>query len=340
MFATPSRENLFTAKASTNLTASQYMSVRYGRNTNSQVYNAQTRLVPTSWGDSQNKFNSINLNHNWALGGTKLNEFVFQYADFSNHIDARTDAALNIFPNGVRVGANANTPQTTEQHKFQFRDDFSWNLTGLGGQGHAFKAGINYIHEPRLYVTFASGSKAYTYTHLTNDLNGPITLVTRNKEGSSANLPMDQYGIYIQDDWRVNNRLTVNAGLRYDLVTGFKLDQSRIPNFVKLQAAAQAGRFVNAPGFDEFGPDPADDTNNIQPRIGAVYDLRGNGKDIIRAGWGIYYDFGYTNANILFPGLSVQGDPASCSRPPTPPACATRTARSSRSTIRCRTSRR
>ncbi len=307
VFATPSRENLFTAKASTNLTSSQYMSVRYGRNTNQQVYNAQTRLVPTSWGDSKNQFNSINVNHNWALGGTKLNEFVFQYADFSNHIDARTDAALNIFPNGVRVGANANTPQSTEQRKFQFRDDFSWGVTGMGGQGHSFKAGINYIHEPRLYVTFASGSKAYTYTHLTNDINGPITLVTRNKEGSSANLPMDQYGMYIQDDWRVNNRLTINAGLRYDLVTGFKLDQSGIPNFVKLQAAARAGRFANAPGFDEFGPEPAEDTNNIQPRIGAVYDLRGNGKDIVRAGWGIYYDFGYTNANILFPGLSVQG---------------------------------
>ena len=34
---------------------------------------------------------------------------------------------------------------------------------------------------------------------------------------------------------------------------------------------------------------------------------RGNGKDVVRAGWGIYYDFGYTNANILFPGLSAQG---------------------------------
>ena len=47
--------------------------------------------------------------------------------------------------------------------------------------------------------------------------------------------------------------------------------------------------------------------NNIQPRIGAVYDLRGDGKDVIRAGYGVYYDFGYTNANILFPGLSAQG---------------------------------
>ena len=80
-----------------------------------------------------------------------------------------------------------------------------------------------------LFVTFSSGSADYAYTHLDNDLNGPISRVTRNKPGASANLPMDQYGFYIQDDWRVTDRLTVNAGLRYDLVTGFLIDQSAIP---------------------------------------------------------------------------------------------------------------
>ena len=306
VFPTPSRENLFTAKGSASLTPEHYLAVRYGRNTNSQVYNAATRQTQDNWGDSQNSFNSINVNHNWLLGGSKLNEFVFQYADFANHIDARTTAPLQIFPNGVQIGANTNTPQTTEQRKFQFRDDFSWSMTGMGGIGHDLKAGVNYIHEPRLYVTFASGSSDYAYTHTTNDLNGPIRLITRNKPGSSANLPMDQFALYVQDDWRINDRLTINAGLRYDLITGFKLDQSGIPNFVILQDAARAGRFDGVPGFDEFGPEPTEDYNNIQPRIGAVYSFR-DSKDVIRAGWGVYYDFGYTNANILFPGLSVQG---------------------------------
>ena len=307
VFPLPYRENLLTAKASTNLTASQYLSVRYGRNTNSQVYGAGTRSLPENWGDSTNTFNSINLNHNWVLGGSKLNEFIFQYADFGNHIVARTGAPQQTFPNGVSIGYNSNTPQTTEQRKFQFRDDFSWSVTGMGGRGHDFKAGVNFINEPRLYVTFSSGSTDYAFTHLTNDINGPISAVSRSKEGASANLPTKQFGMYVQDDWRVSDRFTVNAGLRYDLVTGFKIDQSGIPNFNILQEAGRAGRFNGVPGFDEFGPEPSEDYNNVQPRIGAVYDLRGDGRDIIRAGWGLYYDFGYTNANILFPGLSAQG---------------------------------
>ena len=118
---------------------------------------------------------------------------------------------------------------------------------------------------------------------------------------------MDQYGFYIQDDWRVTDRLTINAGLRYDLVTGFLIDQSAIPNYVALTGAAAAGRFDGVPGFDEFGKKAQEDKNNWQPRIGGVYDLRGDGRDIVRAGWGIYYDYGFTNANILFPGLSAQG---------------------------------
>ena len=42
-------------------------------------------------------------------------------------------------------------------------------------------------------------------------------------------------------------------------------------------------------GLENFGLEPKDDKNNFQPRIGFAYDVRGNGKDVIRGGWGIYY---------------------------------------------------
>jgi hypothetical protein len=59
-------------------------------------------------------------------------------------------------------------------------------------------------------------------------------------------------------------------------------------------------------GFDEFGQTPAEDKNNIAPRVGFTYDVNGNGKFIARGGVGRYYDFAYTNANILFAVIGAQ----------------------------------
>src|SRR5205807_5472557 len=138
--------------------ATQYLSVRYGRNDNTSPYGASPINTVDNWGDSTNRLNSINLNHNWILGGSKLNEFVFQYSDFRNHIGARTTLPFQQFPNGTQTGGSLNAPQTTEQHKYQFRDDFSWHVTKHGGLGHDFKAGVNFIDEPHLFVTFNVGN--------------------------------------------------------------------------------------------------------------------------------------------------------------------------------------
>jgi len=308
VFPVPYRETLGTGKVTANLSAAQYLSVRYGRNTNSQPYNAAVDSTFDNWGDSANSLNSFNANHNWVVGGSKLNEIIFQYADFSNQILSRSSAPNDFFPNGVTSGGNGNTPQTTQQHKYQFRDDFSWHVTGHGGLGHDFKVGFNFINEPRLFITFNAGKGVIFNTHLTNDLSGPIQQVTVSDGNSFANIPNKQYATYVQDDWRIGNRLTINAGLRYDLVTNIStLDQSKNPNFVAVQAAGAAGLLKSIVGLENFGKTPQDDRNNFQPRIGAVYDLRGDAKDIVRAGWGIYTDFGYTNSNVLFAATDSTG---------------------------------
>jgi len=309
----PYRENLGTGKVTMNLNPAQFLTIRYGRNNNSQIYGASPTSTPDNWGVSKNVFNSINVNHNWVLGGSKLNEFIFQYADFANNITANTTAPLQTFPNGVTTGANTNVPQTTEQHKFQFRDDFSWHKTGMGGLGHDFKTGVNFINEPRLFITFNSAKGVQQLTHVTNDVNGPISSITLNDGNSAANIPTKQLGLYIQDDWRVSDRLTINLGLRYDIVDGMNFDQSLNPNFVKVQQAALAGKFNTlappvAAIMNDFALTPQDDKNNFQPRIGAVYDVRGDGKDVVRGGWGIYTDFGYTNSNVLFAAADASGN--------------------------------
>ena len=306
VFDTPLRENLLTGKVTANLNPYHYVSVRYGRNTNSQPYDATLRNTRSAWSISENSFNSVNLNHNWVLQGSKLNEFVFQYADFRNHIPLSSNDPWLIFPNGVRRGANTNTPQTTEQKKWQFRDDFSWSVTGMGGLGHDFKAGVNWIHEPRLFITF-NGGAAPQLTLNADALDASVRQVTFQGGAADVNIPLDLYSLYIQDDWRLSDRLTLNLGLRYDYVTNMPIDQSNNPNFQVLQEAGAAGRFANFPFMEDFGESPQNDGDNLQPRIGVAYDLRGDGRDILRAGWGIYTDFGYTNANVLFPALDTAG---------------------------------
>ncbi|MEO8077917.1 MAG: TonB-dependent receptor [Acidobacteriota bacterium] len=307
VYKTPYRENLVTVKQTTTINAAQYLAVRYGRNSNTQPYAAALRSAPSFWSTSQNSFNSINANHNWVLSGSKLNEFIFQFANFKNSIPLSTTSAYELFPNSVAIGANPNTPQKTEQTKWQFRDDFSWSVTGMGGLGHDFKTGVNFINEPHLFTTFNSGVDDYFYTHLTDERGGPIQTITRNGGTGDVNIPFRQYSTYLQDDWRLSDRITLNLGLRYDYVTGVEVDQSGNPNFQTLQAAGLAGRFQGVAGFEDFGKSQQEDRNNLQPRIGIAYDLRGNSKDVLRGGWGVYQDFGYTNSNTLFAAIDASG---------------------------------
>ncbi len=306
VFAVPYRVTPLSGKVTANLSGNQFLSVRYGYDKDTQPYGAAPNSTYDNWGDSTNSYNSINVNHNWVLSGSKLNEFIFQFADFSNNIASRSSAPNQSFPNGVTIGANGNTPQTTQQQKYQIRDDFSWHKSG-GGLGHDMKAGVNFINEPRLYITFNTGKGSVFNTHVTNDVNGPISLVTVSDGNASANIPMKQFATYFQDDWRINDRLTLNLGIRYDLMTGYQIDESLNPNFVAVQAAGAAGKLGGIVGLENAGLTPQEDHNNFQPRVGAVYDVRGDGKDIVRGGWGVYTDVGYTNSNVLFAAADSTG---------------------------------
>src|SRR5262249_51705272 len=89
-------------------------------------------------------------------------------------------------------------------------------------------------------------------------------------------------------------------------------DQSQNIVFQELQAAAQRGVFASSsapcpcPGFEDFGKEASEDKNNIAPRVGFTYDTKADGDLVIRGGAGRYYDFAYTNANILFAVIGAQ----------------------------------
>jgi outer membrane receptor protein involved in Fe transport len=301
----PFREDLFTAKVTASPRSTHYLALRYARDGNSQPAGAGLRAAPSSWATTLNTYHSLNANHNWVAGRSTLNEFVFQFSDYVNQVPA-TDTGPHLrFPNGVTAGTSPLAPQGTEQRRWQFRDDVSWTRTGLGGLGHFVKAGVNVIHEPHLFVSVGQGTSGI-FTMGANALNGPVTSILVIGGNTELNIPYDSYALFAQDDWRVNDRLTLNLGVRWDYVDGIPFSQEGNPNFQALQAAGRTGRFSGTI-LEDFGEEPRGDKDNVQPRAGFVYDLHGTGRESIRGGWGIYTDFGYTNANVLTAAIDAAG---------------------------------
>jgi hypothetical protein len=304
----PFSDELGTGKLSVNAGPSQYLQVRYGYQKNADKYGQSALAAPNSLGTVSNDYKSLLAGHTWQVGANKVNEFLFQYTKFANAITADSQDPYIYFPSGAHSGQNINTPQTTNQKKYQYKDDFSWS-TQFGAMHHDFKMGAQFINEPTLGGDFTSGTTGQ-YS-LKNDVVGsPVVQIIKYGGFSGDSTPIKQYNAYFQDDIGVNKNLTINAGIRWDNWTGFDLNQSLNPNLAVLQAAANAGKYPNEYWLAQFknggGTVLSNPKNNWGPRLGFSYDLKGDSQNIIRGGLGRYYDFPYTNANILFPAMAVQ----------------------------------
>jgi hypothetical protein len=305
-FSLPFKDDLATAKATFNVSPKQFLQVRFGYQKNSDKYGASAQAGPTALGTVSNKYSSILAGHNLQIGSDTLNEFLIQYTKFDNLITADSNDPSLYFPSGATIGQNINTPQSTHQVKYQYRDDLSFSRS-LGGRTHQFKTGLNYIHEPTLGGDFSTGLTGQ-YQLKEDRLGSPVTDITFYGGFFGDKTPVDQYGGYVQDDIFVNDKLTLNVGVRYDLWTGFDLDQRTNPIWQALSTQTKFNEYYLRDFQGGKGGKLKNDTNNWAPRLGFSYDLNGDGRRLLHGGWGIYYDFPYTNATILFPAAAVQAN--------------------------------
>src|SRR5262249_37296259 len=96
------------------------------------------------------------------------------------------------------------------------------------------------------------------------------------------------YSGYLQDDFKMLDRLTVNLGLRYDYTPPYTDIDERVRNFdVSTMQLTPRGTRLYRP-----------DHNDLAPRLGFTYDLGGNGRSILRGGYGRYYG--------LYPPVSAE----------------------------------
>jgi outer membrane receptor protein involved in Fe transport len=304
--AIPFKDDLFTGKLTANLSPKQFLQVRYGYQKNTDKYGASALSTPDSLGTVNNKYSSLLAGHSVQLGSDSLNEFVFQYTKFNNTITADSTLPYLYFPSGAHSGQNVNTPQSTNQTKYQYKDDFSFTRN-LFGRTNNFKVGANYIHEPTLGGDFTTGTSGQ-FSFAADNINSPVVDITFFGGFAGDTTPVNQYSGYFQDDILASDRLTLNVGLRYDYWTGYDLDQTANPIWQTLSTQTRYNESYLRDFQGGRGGKLKNDKNNWSPRLGFTFDANGDGKHLIRGGWGIYYDFPYTNATILFPATAVQSN--------------------------------
>ncbi len=303
---TPYDDTLITTKIDHRISDKQSMFYRYSQQkftSPNDQFDASLPSDLTGGNTTNNKMYSFVVSHTYTLSPTQLNQFAFHFQDFTNSILAVTDKPNLIFPS-VQTGANVNVPQMTTERKYQLRDDFSWLVNK-----HSMKFGVNYIHT-KIGGFFFFGAKGYQVTFGSDPLtlkNSPQGFATPGAvqnitffdgAGDTAQPPMHQLALYFQDDYKVTPRLTLNLGLRWDANIGVLIDQTNNRTMKLLKqiqhpfAQALAGNAQKlrrkTPSFLEF-----------QPRIGFAWDMNGDGKTVVRGGYGIFYDQIFQNLTLF-----------------------------------------
>jgi hypothetical protein len=247
-----------------------------------------------------------------VLSNRALNEIRGGYAAYglnqtsltswSNHWQAAngitTDGPVIRF-RGFSFNRNGNLPRYRDQGVYNIRDDFTYSFDAAGR--HDLKVGGEYLHlldntrncntcgglivaqngarPANIEALFPDAFNADTW-----NLAAISPLVSRYTIGisdSSAFLTpihLWKYGAWGQDDWKVSSRLTMNLGLRYDLIWN---------------------AFAQNVSFQSFElPGRPQDAKNFQPRVGFAYQV--NERTVVRGGTGLYYN-DVLNTNVLWP---------------------------------------
>jgi Carboxypeptidase regulatory-like domain len=214
------------------------------------------------------------------------------------------------FQNIRNLGANSNQPLITNQNDFAFFDNVTWTR---GKQTIKFGGNVTFRSREILNADTIVGQFGFNNNMTSNCAGQPAGCTVNSSTGfdvasfmlgltSAKNRNLfdagtytekrPEFGAYIQDDYRLSSKLTLNLGLRWDVYVPWVEIKDRQSNFDE-----STGKFVVA------SPDAVINgvkvgrylqtysKGDLGPRFGFAYDLKGDAKTIIRGGYGIYWNF-------------------------------------------------
>ena len=287
----PFRDHLITAKTDFRLNNANSMIVRYAREDNKRENDfIGGNTLRSSGALNTNVVDSVIVKNTTTFGTNKVNEALVLFQNFENNITATDNTSPGITAPDFTFGANVNTPQRTIQRRWQFKDDVAFRKGGWGGD-HDFKAGAEVVrsHFGGFFIPTLYGFFNFSQRLPGNDINTYLNSIADTFTGSAGTNEADDnwtsVGVYLQDDYRPTSRLTLNLGLRYELQAGPYSNDFQTPVLSTLGTL----------GFDNTRKQ---DANNFAPRVGFAYDVRGDGRTVVRGGYGTYYDEIFQNITL------------------------------------------
>ncbi|MBI4464835.1 MAG: TonB-dependent receptor [Acidobacteria bacterium] len=278
---------------------------------------------------SPNVLNTFRLGYNRTKVGllpliTGVDDATLQNLAFVPGIPLLTKGTVLDPGGGLTSLGNANSPRVWVWNLYEGSDDV--NLTK---GNHSFKFGG--LFKTILFVQREAKSAGGEY-----ELGSLAAFLQGNATAFRALLPgavsdnawrYHYFGWYVQDDWRVNSRLSVNLGLRHEFYTGPRDRTDRWCNLPTLFSTVMTcasddgkGSAVD-PGFAVWDTGDMGANRNFGPRVGFAWDVFGDGKTSLRGGFGRFFDalsplWWQSPASGSFPALSD----AQLSNPPFPNA--------------------
>jgi len=206
------------------------------------------------------------------------------------------------------IGQPYYIPRGRASNVFSYQDAISWEL----GR-HQIKAGLEFrrIQENSHFGFYTRPSIIINDTSLANLQAGAVssqTQYTYLDGNSERGYRSTEQGYFVQDTWQATPRLTINAGLRYEIFPPFSEVRNRLYNAFVLDSSGRPKACTPLPfgsglsgvavlNAADYGIKPyCADYNNFAPRLGLSYDLTGKGSTVISAAYGVYFDRTFSNA--------------------------------------------